>query len=98
MSAADSAPPAPSRRGLFLCVLLALAVIVWNGVFDGRMKQGIWDYVDRQQRYVAGEGPWTDVDAAMRASVSHGLRDATLAALATAALVYAVGRKSRRLP
>jgi hypothetical protein len=57
------------------------------------MKQGIWDYVDRQQRYVAGEGPWTDVDAAMRASVRRGLRDATLAAAATAALVWAVGRK-----
>ena len=89
-------PPADRRprRGLRAFLVVALAVIVWNGVFDSRMKQGIWDYVDRQQRYVAGEGPWTDVDAAMRASVSRGLRDATLWALATAALVYAVGRKA----
>lgn len=82
-------------RGLFLFVWIALMVIVWNGVFDSRMKQGIWDYVDRQQRYVAGEGPWTDVDEAMRAAVARGLRDATLWAFATGALVYAVGRKAR---
>ena len=81
-----------------MVVLAAVTVIVWNGTFDGRMKQGIWDYVDRQQRYVAGEGSWTDVDAAMQASVSRGLRDATLAALGAAALVYAVGRKARRRP
>ena len=91
----DPARPGP-RRGLFPFILVALAVIVWNGAFDGRMKQGIWDYVDRQQRYVAGEGPWTDVDAAMRASVSRGLRDASLAALGAAALVWAVGRKARQ--
>jgi len=90
-----AAPARPGGRGLFLFVLIALVVIVWNGVFDGRMKQGIWDYVDRQQRYVAGEGPWFDVDVAMRASVARGLRDATLAALAAAALVYAIGRKTR---
>jgi len=92
-------PPRPhvARRGraLFVFIVLAVVAIVWNGAFDGRMKQGIWDYVDRQQRFVAGEGPWTDVDAAMRASVSGGLRDATLAALGAAALVYAVGRKAR---
>jgi hypothetical protein len=96
VSPAGPAPPAWRRRGLFLFVLAAVTIIVWNGTFDGRMKQGIWDYVDRQQRYVAGEGSWTDVDAAMRASVSRGLRDATLAALGAAALVYAVGRKSRQ--
>ena len=90
----EPARPGP-RRGLFFFILAAVVMIVWNGVFDGRMKQGIWDYVDRQQRYVAGEGPWTDVDAAMRASVSRGLRDASLAALGVASLVCAVGRKAR---
>ena len=94
--APDAAFPRRIGRGLFVFILVALTVIVWNGVFDGRMKQGIWDYVDRQQRHLAGEGPWVDVDAAMRASVSRGLRDASLWALGTAALVYAVGRKASR--
>jgi hypothetical protein len=78
---------------LSLFIVAAVFVVVWNGVFDGRMKQGIWDYVDRQQRYVAGQGPYTDVDAAMSAAVSRGLRDGTLAALAAAALA-AVARKA----
>ncbi|MBP1635802.1 MAG: hypothetical protein H6Q10_2376 [Acidobacteria bacterium] len=77
-------------------VVAAVVIVAWNAVFDSRMKAAIWDYVDRQQLYVAGEAPPVDIDAAMAAGVHRGLRDATVAAALAGALVAAVARRSRR--
>lgn len=82
-----------SGRATF--VVAAIVVVVWNGVFDGRMKSAIWVYVDHQQRYVAGLAPPADIDAAMAAGVRRGLREATGAALLAGALAAAVARRGR---
>jgi hypothetical protein len=82
-----------SGRATF--VVAAVVVVVWNGVFDSRMKTAIWGYVDHQQQYVAGLVPPADVDAAMGAGVRRGLRDATGAAALAGAVAAAVLRRGR---
>ena len=77
-------------------VVAAVVVVVWNGVFDSRVKAAIWDYVDHQQRYVAGQASAVDIDAAMAGGVRRGLRDATAAAVLAGALAAAVARRAMR--
>lgn len=77
-------------------VAAAIVVVVWNGVFDDRMKSAIWAYVDHQQRYVAGLAAPADIDAAMAVGVRRGLRDATGAAVLAGALAAAVLRRVRQ--
>ncbi len=74
----------------------AVVVVTWNVVFDGRVKSAVWDYVDRQQRYVAGEAPPADIDAAMAAGVRRGLLEATGAAALAWAVAAAVARRASR--
>ncbi len=90
----------PVRRwpwsGRATLVVAAVVVVVWNGVFDSRMKSAIWAYVDHQQCYVAGLAAPIDIDAAMAAGVRRGLRDATGAAVLAGALAAAVLRRVRQ--
>jgi hypothetical protein len=78
------------------------AVILWNGVFDAYVTAGAHDYVERQQRFVAGRGPRVDLDQAMNAARRAGLQAATAwagAALVPAlavALWFRLGRRPRR--
>jgi hypothetical protein len=76
------AVPASGRRRartlawLVAAAWLAGAVVVWNTVFDARITRGARDYVDRQRAYAEGRGPRDDMERAMAAARSEGVRAA----------------------
>ncbi len=61
---------------LVAAVWLGGAVVVWNTVFDAHITRGARDYVDHQQAFADGRGPRVDMDQAMSAARSEGLRAA----------------------
>jgi hypothetical protein len=77
-------PPSASRPGarlgrrIAVAAWVAGAVVVWNMVFDAHIVRGARDYVDRQQRFIDGQGPRVDMDQAMDAARASGLRAAWL--------------------
>jgi hypothetical protein len=82
---------------------LAGAVVTWNMVFDAHVVKGARDYVDAQQLFTEGRGPRQDMERAMAAARSSGLRAACFWAgvefvpgLAVAAWVS--GRRRRARP
>jgi hypothetical protein len=52
------------------------ALVIWNSVFDAHIVRGARDYVDRQRLFADGRGPRVDIDQAMDAAKSEGLRAA----------------------
>jgi hypothetical protein len=74
------------------------AVAAWNGVFDARIRAGARAYVDQQQAWVEGRGARADMDHAMDAARSAGLRDASLwtGAIVVPGLLLAARKTFRR--
>jgi hypothetical protein len=58
-------------------VWLVGAVVTWNMVFDAHIVKGARDYVDQQQLFIDGHGPRQDMERAMAAARSAGVRAAS---------------------
>jgi hypothetical protein len=68
-----------SSKGLraLAAVWLVGAVVTWNMVFDAHIVKGARDYVDQQQLFIDGHGPRQDMERAMAAARSDGMRAAS---------------------
>jgi hypothetical protein len=81
---------------LALVLWLLAALVTWNVVFDGRIRAGAREYVDRQAAFEQGRGPRADMDEVMRAAASRGAKSATLWTLVVLAPGVAVLAMRRR--
>jgi hypothetical protein len=65
-------------RRLAIALWLAMAVVVWNGLYDLRITLGVRDYLMKQALHDAGRGPAVTISDAMRETVRDAVRVATL--------------------
>jgi len=90
--------PRPLRRALLAWAFVAFAV--WNGVFDGVVRQAEYAFLGRRAMHELGAGPEVAVDFAMADGRRIALRAATLWAVfvfaAGAAISVYVYRAARR--
>jgi hypothetical protein len=95
MSAARSA-----RVALWFWV--ALAIVVWNGLYDLRITLGVRDYLLKQALFDAGRGPAVTISDAMHDTVRDAVRVASLWAsiilLSGFWTVRTLGRQVNRTP
>jgi hypothetical protein len=66
---------------------VAMAIVVWNGLYDLRITLGVRDYLMKQALHDAGRGPAVIVADAMHDTV----RDAVFVASLWAAIILAAG-------
>ena len=74
-------------RRLAIALWFAMAVVVWNGLYDLRITLGVRDHLMKQALHDAGRGPVVTISEDMRATV----RDAVLVATMWAAIILAAG-------
>ena len=70
-------PPARARR-LAVALWLAMAVVVWNGLYDLRITLGVRDYLMKQALHDAGRGPAVTISSAMDDTVRDAVKVASL--------------------
>jgi hypothetical protein len=75
---------------------IALAVIVWNVVFDHVIVVAGRSYIAAAGRAARGLGPYVRMDDWMRPAVTHGLVLATLSAAALLGIGFAGIRAASR--
>ena len=74
-------------RRLAIALWIAMAVVVWNGLYDLRITLGVRDYLMKQALHDAGRGPAVTIAEAMHATV----RDAVTVASLWAAIILGAG-------
>jgi len=85
-------PHLRSRR-VAIALWVAMAIVVWNGLYDLRITLGVRDYLLQQALHEAGRGPAVLLSDAMHETV----RDAVLVASLWASIVLAAGLGTVRL-
>ena len=65
-------------RRLAVALWLAMAVVVWNGLYDLRITLGVRDYLMKQAQHDAGRGPEVTISDAMHETVRDAVRVASL--------------------
>ena len=65
-------------RRLAIALWVAMAVVVWNGLYDLRITLGVRDYLMKQALHDAGRGPAVTISDAMHETVRDAVRVATL--------------------
>ena len=65
-------------RRLAVALWLAMAVVVWNGLYDLRITLGVRDYLMKQALHDAGRGPEVTISDAMHETVRDAVRVASL--------------------
>jgi len=70
-----------------IAIWVAMAIVVWNGLYDLRITLGVRDYLMKQALHDAGRGPAVIVADAMHDTV----RDAVWVASLWAAIILAAG-------
>jgi hypothetical protein len=65
-------------RRLAIALWIAMAVVVWNGLYDLRITLGVRDYLMKQALHDAGRGPAVTISDAMRQTVRDAITVATL--------------------
>ena len=74
-------------RRLAVALWLAMAIVVWNGLYDLRITLGVRDYLMKQALHDAGRGPAVTIAEAMAAT----RKDAVAVASLWAVIVLAAG-------
>ena len=69
--------PARARR-IAIVLWVALAIVVWNGLYDLRITLGVRDYLMKQALHDAGRGPAVTISEAMAATVRDAVTVASL--------------------
>jgi hypothetical protein len=85
-------PHIRSRRAA-IAIWVAMAIVVWNGLYDLRITLGVRDYLLQEALHEAGRGPAVVMSDAMHETV----RDAVLVASLWASIVLAAGLGTVRL-
>jgi hypothetical protein len=67
-----------ARRRAAVLLWGALAVVVWNVVFDAVVIEAGRDYLTRQALHQQGQGPGVTIPGVMRPGVMRGVRLASL--------------------
>jgi hypothetical protein len=70
--------PIPRAQKIAAALWIVLGIVVWNGVYDLVVGQGIKEYLFRQALYQAGRGPAISVASVMDPFVSWGAYVATV--------------------
>jgi hypothetical protein len=65
-------------RRLAIALWFAMAVVVWNGLYDLRITLGVRDYLMKQALHDAGRGPQVTISDAMHETVRDAVRVASL--------------------
>ena len=65
-------------RRLAIALWIAMAVVVWNGLYDLRITLGVRDYLMKQALHDAGRGPAVTISDAMHDTVRDAVKVATL--------------------
>jgi hypothetical protein len=74
-------------RRLVIALWIAMAVVVWNGLYDLRITLGVRDYLMKQALHDAGRGPAVTISEAMHETV----RDAVLVATLWGVIILGAG-------
>ena len=74
-------------RRLAVALWLALAIVVWNGLYDLRITLGVRDYLMKQALHDAGRGPAVTIEDAMAAT----RKDAVMVASLWASIILGAG-------
>jgi hypothetical protein len=74
-------------RRLAVALWLAMAVVVWNGLYDLRITLGVRDYLMKQALHDAGRGPAVTIAEAMAVT----RKDAVMVASLWAAIILGAG-------
>ena len=64
-------------RRLAIALWIAMAVVVWNGLYDLRITLGVRDYLMKQALHDAGRGPAVTISDAMHETVRDAVKVAT---------------------
>jgi len=72
---------------------VAMAIVVWNGLYDLRITLGVRDYLMKQALHDAGRGPAVTISEAMAAT----RKDAVGVASLWAVIILAAGMVTVRL-
>ena len=81
------------RERIAVCLWLAVAVVVWNGLYDLLLARSTQSYLFRQALHQAGRGPWLDLTTAMDVAV----RDAAWVSTLWASILLLAGMITIRL-
>ena len=88
-------------RRLAVALWLAMAIVVWNGLYDLRITLGVRDYLMKQALHDAGRGPAVTIAEAMAATRKDAVKVASLwaavilgAGLATVRMLSVRGLKT----
>lgn len=81
------------RRRIAVIVWVAIAVVVWNGLYDLRITLGVRDYLMKAALHDAGRGPAVVMSDAMRDTV----RDAVLVASLWGTIILLAGLGTIRM-
>jgi hypothetical protein len=86
--------PLPRRQRILVAVWIALAVALWNALFEMMVVRGVKEYLFRAALHDAGRRPFTPIAEVMDPAIYHATWVATLwtsvillAALATIRLL-----------
>jgi hypothetical protein len=66
------------RQRIAVIVWVAIAVVVWNGLYDLRISLGVRDYLMKAALHDAGRGPDVVMSDAMRDTVRDAVSVASL--------------------
>ena len=80
-------------RRLAVALWLAMAIVVWNGLYDLRITLGVRDYLMKQALHDAGRGPAVTIAEAMAVT----RKDAVMVASLWAAIILAAGLVTIRM-
>jgi hypothetical protein len=81
------------RQRIAVIMWVAIAVVVWNGLYDLRITLGVRDYLMKAALHDAGRGPAVMMSDAMRETV----RDAVLVASLWGTIILLAGLGTVRL-
>ena len=81
------------REWIAVCLWLAVAAVVWNGLYDLLLARSTQTYLFRQALHQAGRGPWLDLTTAMDVAV----RDAAWVSTLWASILLLAGMITIRL-
>jgi hypothetical protein len=65
-------------RRLAIALWFAMAIVVWNGLYDLRITLGVRDYLMKQALHDAGQGPAVTISDAMHETVRDAVNVASL--------------------
>jgi hypothetical protein len=83
----------PRSERLPVAIWLALAIVVWNGVYDVLLTRGVKEYLFRWALHEAGRGPLVPMSRIMEVTV----RDAVWVSTLWAGIILLAGMVTIRL-